>query len=123
MRPRGTATSCRADWCVRRPALARMVRLAASFCCGLFAIGYFIYIYIYIHTYIYIYTHTCTHTYIYIYNTHVHIYIYIYIYHCSGPVCTRPKSKNSSQGQAVFLLCVKGESGVATVEAARRHAH
>ena len=45
------------------------------------------------------------------------------IIHCSGPVCTRSKSKDSSQGQAVFLLCVKGESGVATVEAARRHAH
>ena len=54
----------------------------------------------------------------------IHIYIYIYIYHCSGPVCTRSKSNDSRpRGKRSFLLCAKGESGVATVEAARKHAH
>ena len=33
------------------------------------------------------------------------------------------KQRTQAQGERSFLLCVKGESGVATVEAARRHAH
>ena len=46
------------------------------------------------------------------------------VHHCSGPECTRPTSKDSKpRASDPMLLCVKGESGVATVEAARRHAH
>ena len=43
----------------------------------------------------------------------------------TAPVQYAPgqRAKTAGQGQAIFLLCVKGESGVATVEAARRHAH
>ena len=73
------------------------------------------YIYIYVYTHLYVYTYT------YMY---IHIYIYIYIY-ITAPVQYAPsqRAKIAGQGQAIFLLCVKGESRVATVEAARRHAH
>ena len=33
------------------------------------------------------------------------------------------EQRQQAQGKRSFLLCAKGESGVATVEAARKHAH
>ena len=53
------------------------------------------------------------------------IIILILIISITAPVQYAPgqKAKTAGQGQAICLLCVKGESGVATVEAARRHAH
>ena len=64
-----------------------------------------LYIYIYICLCMYVCMYACMYVYIYIY-THVYIYIYIYIYHCSGPICTRSKSKDSKPGASnLFALC------------------
>ena len=69
----------------------------------------------------------CLYVYTTVYTSlslYICIYIYIYIY-ITAPVQYAPsqRAKTAGQGQAIFLFCVKGEPGVATVEAARRHAH